>query len=166
MQTITNLSRTGWPSKLNPRAKVHASTVRNTLHQFNLCETGVNRKPLLFKKNITRLQSVMNPTGKDLVFWNNVCQRLSLVTVTIDMFTTKLRQYLRSLTVKHYCETWWWNVIIWGCFAASAPRQLTVFESTLHPAWSQSVLDNNARPSERSKAHQQMHQGWLRKIKK
>lgn len=53
--------------------KLHASTVRNRLHQHNLHGKYARKKPLLFKKKITaRLQIVIENTGKDDAFLNNV----------------------------------------------------------------------------------------------
>lgn len=71
-------------------ASVSESTIRKTLHQFNLYERCVKKKNLRTKKYIIkRLKFAIEHIGKDEDFWNNVLKTDSskscLVTVTIGM---------------------------------------------------------------------------------
>lgn len=135
--------------------KVHASTIRKRLNKFALHGRCARRKPLLSKKNIrARLKFAREHLEKDQNFWNNV---LWTDESKVELFGhSKSRHVWRKTktafenknlipTVKHGGG----NVMVWGCFSAAGPGQLTIIESTMNSVLYQRVLEENVRPSVR-----------------
>lgn len=56
---------------------------------------------------------------------------------------TAFQQKNLKPAVKHGCE----SVMVWGCFAAVGPGQLTIIESTMNSTLYQKVLEEHVRPS-------------------
>lgn len=135
--------------------EVHASTIRKRLHKFNLHGRRARRKPLLSKRNIkARLTFARENVDKDQDFWNNV---LWTDESKIELFGHQSRGHVwrkpntafqeKNLipTVKHGGG----SVMVWGCFAAAGPGQLTIIESTMNSTVYQKVLEEHVRPSVR-----------------
>uniref|UniRef100_A0A9J8B3Q1 Transposase n=1 Tax=Cyprinus carpio carpio TaxID=630221 RepID=A0A9J8B3Q1_CYPCA len=145
--------------------KMHASTVRKRLQKYNFHGRCARRKPLLSKKNIkARLKFARENVDKDQDFWNNV---LWTDESKIELFGHRNRGHVwcksntafqeRNLipTVKHGGG----SVLVWGCFAAAGPGQLTVIESTMNSTVYQGVLEeHNFLPSARTL---KMGHGWV-----
>lgn len=142
--------------------KVHASTIRKRLNKFALHGRCARRKPLLSKKNIrARLKFAREHLEKDQNFWNNV---LWTDESKVELFGhSKSRHVWRKTktafenknlipTVKHGGG----NVMVWGCFSAAGPGQLTIIESTMNFVLYQRVLEENVRPSVRKLKLKQM----------
>uniref|UniRef100_A0A3Q3JS38 Transposase n=1 Tax=Monopterus albus TaxID=43700 RepID=A0A3Q3JS38_MONAL len=135
--------------------EVHASTIRKRLHKFNLHGRRARRKPLLSKRNIkARLTFARENVDKDQDFWNNVRWTDES---KIELFGHQSRGHVwhkpntafqeKNLipTVKHGGG----SVMVWGCFAAAGPGQLTIIESTMNSTVYQKVLEEHVRPSVR-----------------
>ena len=133
--------------------KVHDSTIRKRRHKFGFHGRCARSKPLLSKKNIkARLKFARENIDKDQVFWNNV---LWTDESKVELFGHQNRRHVwrkqntafqgKNLipTVKHGGG----SVMVWGCFAAAGPGQLTIIESTMNSAVYQRVLEENVKPS-------------------
>ncbi|KAK3557487.1 hypothetical protein QTP70_027911 [Hemibagrus guttatus] len=133
---VENLPRSGWPTKITPRARqqlvqevtkdptttskelqaspasvevsVHDSSIRKRLGKNGLHGRVPRRKPLLSKKNIKALSK------KNII-----------------------------PTVKYGGG----SVMVWDCFAASGPGRLAVINGTMNSAVYQKILKENVRPS-------------------
>ena len=135
--------------------KVHASTIRKRLHKFNLHGRCVRRKPLLSKRNTkARLKFARGSVDKEQDFWNNV---LWTDESKIELFGHQNRGHVWRTpntafqeknfipTVKHGGG----SVMVWGCFAAAGPGQLTIIESIMNFTVYQRMLEQHVRPSVR-----------------
>lgn len=133
--------------------KVHDSTIRKRLHKFDFHGRCARRKPLLSKRNIkARLKFARANVDKDHDFWNNV---LWTDESKIELFGHQNRRHVwrkpntafqeKNLipTVKHGGG----SILVWGCFAAAGPGQLTIIESIMNSTVYQRVLEEHVKPS-------------------
>lgn len=133
--------------------KVHASTIRKRLHKFDLHGRHGRRKSWLSEKNMkTRLKLDRVNGDKDQDFWNNV---LWTDESKIEFFGQQDRGHVwrkrnspfqeNNLipTLKHGGG----SVMVWRCFAAAGPGQLTIMEYTMNSIVYQRVLEEHVRSS-------------------
>ncbi|KAK3508530.1 hypothetical protein QTP70_031914 [Hemibagrus guttatus] len=149
--TVENLPRSGWPTKITPRAQrqliqevtkdptttskelqaslasvkvsVHDSTIRKRLGKNGLHGRVPRRKPLLSKKKEHKGSSVSHYVWRKS---NTAFQKKNIIP-----------------TVKYGGG----SVMVWGCYAASEPGRLAVINGTMNSAVYQKILKENVRPS-------------------
>lgn len=148
--------------------KVHASTIRKRHTSFmggNLCSPRNMKARLKFdRENV----------NKDQDFWNNV---LWTVESTTELFghqnrgqvchkpNTAVQENNLTPTVQRGGG----EVRVWGCFAAAAPAQLTITESTMNSTVNQRVQEKQERLSlqqdNKPKHTSQSTRNWLKTSK-
>lgn len=127
--------------------KVLASTIRKWWHKFNLHWRCARRKPLFSEKNIkARLKFARENIDKDgtsgTMFYGQLFGCQNRRHVWHKPKTAFLEKDLIP-PVKHGGG----SVMVWGCFDAAGPGQLTIIESTMNSTVYQRVLEKHVRPS-------------------
>ncbi|KAI3357230.1 hypothetical protein L3Q82_015687 [Scortum barcoo] len=114
-------------------------TGRTTLSDA-LAKKGNSRLFLLRRLRSFGVQGTTPQTFYDsVVFYGIVCWASSI--------TGQTGQDENGQTVKHVCGS---SVMVWGCFAASGPGQLTVIDGIMNSGVYQKILKDNVRPSVRA----------------
>ncbi|KAI3363740.1 hypothetical protein L3Q82_001204 [Scortum barcoo] len=138
------------------KVSVHDSTIRKVLAKGGIHGRVPRRKPLLSKKNTKdRLTFAKRYLDYPQDFWRNI---LWTDESKIDLFGRCTARYIwrkngtafdkKNImpTVKHGGG----SVMVWGCFAASGPGQLTVIDGIMNSGVYQKILKDNVRPSVRA----------------
>lgn len=134
---------------------VHESTVRKTLNKQGVYGRTPRRKPLLTKKNIAaRLKFAKEHIDTPQRYWQNV---LWTDETKIELFGKNTQHYIwRKKGTAHHHENiiptvkyGGGNIMIWACFAASGPGQLTIIEGKMNSQVYQKILQDNVRVSVR-----------------
>uniref|UniRef100_A0A8C4TBF5 Transposase n=1 Tax=Erpetoichthys calabaricus TaxID=27687 RepID=A0A8C4TBF5_ERPCA len=179
-KTIVTLPRRGRPTKITPRARcvivgevtkdprvtskqlkasltlanvhVHESTIRRTLNNNGVHGRVARRKPLLSKKTLLLVCSLLDHVDKPQGYWKNV---LWTDETKIELFGLNEKCYVwrkentvfqhKNLmpSVKHGGG----SVMVWACFAASGPGQLAFIDGTMNSELYQRILKENVRTS-------------------
>ncbi|KAF7641700.1 hypothetical protein LDENG_00274330 [Lucifuga dentata] len=113
---------------------VHDSTVRKLLSKNGIHGCVARKKPLLSKKFVKEYN------GKHEAFWRSI---LWSDESKIELFGRNKKNLV--LTVKHGGG----SILVWACFAAGRPGNLTVIDSLINSSVYQSILDEHVKVSAR-----------------
>lgn len=179
-KTTANMARSGSPIKFTPRAdskmlkeasknpkkssrdlqqalgtvdvKVHASTTRKRLHNFNYHGRCARGNLCSLRKAFGQDWSLAKNTYKGQDFWNNV---LWTDESKIELFGNRNRGHVWYKQNKEFQQKYLiptvkrggGSVMVWGWFAAAGPGQLKIIESTVNSTLDQKVLEEHVRSS-------------------
>lgn len=134
---------------------VHTSTICKILNKNGVHGRTARRKPLLTKKNIAaRLKFAKDHLDAPQHFWQKI---LWTDETKIELFGRNTQRYIWRKngtahqpqntipTVKHGGG----SIMVWACFAASGPGQITVIDGKMNSKLYQDILQENIRPSVR-----------------
>ncbi len=169
--TVVNLSRSGRPTKITPRAQrrliqevikeprttskelqaslasikvsVHDSTTRKRLGKNDIQRVPRQKKTQRLVSHLPKNMLII-PKTFGQIFCGLMRQKLNFLCPIASGVKPTQHLIKKNIipTVKHGG-----SVMVWGCFAASGPGWLAIIDGTMNSALYQKILKENVRPS-------------------